>query len=89
MTVSTSARLLSTIAIAVLTTSALVIQGKAQGYEFHGWAPAAWSYVFDDLYGWGIYGADGPEIYVPEQTYLQTYLQGAVPAAGSVYANRE
>ena len=69
-------------AITVLTISALGLQGKAPGY-----ATAVW-HVFDDLYG-GIDGADGPEIYGPEQTYLQTYLYGGAPAAGYASADRE
>jgi hypothetical protein len=86
--VSTPARLLSIIAIAVSAISALIIQGKAHGDGFHGAARAAWPYVLDDLYG-GAFGAYGPEIYAPDQTYLQTYLYGGPPAAPYASANRE
>jgi hypothetical protein len=73
--VSTPARLLGIIAIAVLAISVLIIQGKAHGGGFHGAAVAAWPYVLDDLYG-GEFGAYGPEIFAPDQTYLQIYLHG-------------
>ncbi|WP_156434013.1 hypothetical protein [Bradyrhizobium retamae] len=85
---STPARLLSIIAIAVLAISALIIQGEAHGDGFHEGAPVVWPFVLADLYG-GEFGAYGPEIYAPDQTYLQTYLYGGPPAAPYAAANRE
>lgn len=87
---STSARLAGIIAaIAVFAIPALGLQGEALGRAFHeAAATAIWPYVFDDLYG-GLDGAYGPEIYVPEQTYLQTYLSGGPPVTAYAFGNRE
>ena len=79
---STSARLVGiTVAIAAFAIPALGLQGKSPGH-----ATAVW-HLFDDLYG-GTDGAYGPEIYGPEQTYLQTYLYGGPPAAANASADR-
>lgn len=50
-------------------------------------ATAIRPYAFNYLYG-GIDKAYGPEIYVPEQTYLQTYLYGGPPATAYASGNR-
>lgn len=85
---STSARLVSSIAIAVLAIPALALQGKARARTHHeGAATAVWPYVLDSLYG-GTDGAYGPEIYVLEQSYLQTYLYGGPPATAHAFADR-
>ncbi len=42
-----------------------------------------WPYAFDDLYG-GIYGAYGPEIYVPDDAYAYA----GAPATAYAYAGR-
>lgn len=77
--VSTSARL-AIIATAVLVIPAAIVQGRAQDQGVRGVMAAVWPYVLDDLYG-GNFGAYGPEIYAPDQTYLQIYLQGGLPTA--------
>jgi len=87
--VSTSARLVSIIAIAAFVVPAAGFQGEMRSRGFdRGTATAAWPSVFDYLYG-GIDGAYGPEIYEPEQSYLQTYLYGGPPATAYGSANRQ